>query len=151
MEKREASPSLPDKLAHKKPKTTTITLPSATTTSSNSNSSSTPAANTATSLTATTPTTTTTTTIQNNNNNGTMGPPQEKPSTNIPQPAAPDYKCKYTLVGHSMSISSVKFSPDGRWLASACEYICITSFSFHFGFVTLCFIIFLSLNFFTLY
>lgn len=49
---------------------------------------------------------------------------QAGPSTNgtALQPARerPHYELKHTLPGHSMSISSVKFSPDGMLLASCC-------------------------------
>lgn len=36
----------------------------------------------------------------------------------------PHYKLQYVLSGHTLSISSLKFSPDGSKLASACEFAC---------------------------
>lgn len=40
----------------------------------------------------------------------------EPSSTSKPRP---NYKLRYTMGGHTMSISSIKFSPDGSMLASA--------------------------------
>lgn len=36
-------------------------------------------------------------------------------------PPNPHFDLRFTLKGHKKAISSVKFSPDGRYIASACE------------------------------
>ena len=43
----------------------------------------------------------------------------EPPEVQVP--SGPQYRLKYTLSGHSRSISAVKFSVDGNYLASCSE------------------------------
>jgi len=38
-----------------------------------------------------------------------------------PLPADQQYQRRYLLRGHKKALSSVKFSPDGKYLASACS------------------------------
>lgn len=50
------------------------------------------------------------------------GDPGAEAPTSVSPPSQQvcNYTNRYTLQGHKDSVSSVKFSPDGNWLATAC-------------------------------
>ena len=50
---------------------------------------------------------------------------EDQPALPVVDRKRPDYKLHYTLSGHTMSISSIKFSPNGKFLASGCESLSI--------------------------
>lgn len=49
-------------------------------------------------------------------------PPEALPDAldqHAQQPSTPDYVLKYTITGHRMNVSCIRFSPDGQWLITA--------------------------------
>lgn len=58
-----------------------------------------------------------------NNSNGNGNATNNSNGTNSNKTMKPNYTNFATLTGHTKAISSVKFSPDGNWLASSCKLV----------------------------